>query len=167
MNLRSQYPGEHARAVRAHADELERLVLLVADSSFWPGRHRPVAYYVVRFVDRIVAMCLDADRAHEWSELLFLQRFFTDATDLREEPRWIRETAGREEPDVLELLRAARRFDFARGTSHLDSILTITAEIARLTIEVDGRIADGERAAVSRLLTGLRGYAMADTRDTR
>ena len=159
MEMRSPYPGERARAVRAQADDLERLVLLVSDTAFWPSRQRPVPYYVVRFVDRVVALCLDADRMHAWSELLFLQAFFADAMDVRDEPRWIRETAARDEPDVLELLRAAERFDEARGTRHLDSILAIVAQIAQLTIEADGRIADGEGLAVQRLLTGLRAHA--------
>lgn len=157
------YPAESARVVRALADELERLVLQVAAAEYWPSRRRPVAYHVVRYVDRVVALCLDADGMHDWSELLFLQQFFTDVIDLRDEPRWIRETAASAEQDVLELLHAARRFDATMGTDHLESILAITGRIAQLTIEADGRIADGEGIAVERLLKGLRHYALTES----
>ena len=137
---RPLYPAESARLVRAHADELERLVLLVADVASWPGRRRPVAYHVVRFVDRVVALCLDADGYHEWSELAFLQVFFNDGTDLRDESRWIRETAARGVAKTERLLVSADR------ESMVDLADRVSSGVARGLKR--GCLSEGERVVV-------------------
>lgn len=152
--------AERAAAITAHVDTLEALAQEVAAGPHWPGRPRPVSYFVGHYVKRLLAHLVTADGTHFLEELHLLQAYFHDDVDLREEEAWIRDTV-EAFPDatwtVPPFFLAARAHDRATGTTFAPRMFFEIEAICRLAIEADGTTALPELELTLTVLQSLKG----------